>query len=101
MRERIKLLNDVLTIADFFFVDQLPPYDPNELIPQKGDREMALKALTKAREVLAGIPADQFNHAHARRRAARRRPGSEAESRPDVPAHPGRRLRQEKRAAAI
>jgi len=24
--------------ADFFFVDQLPPYDPAELIPQKGDR---------------------------------------------------------------
>ncbi len=57
VRERIKLLKDVLTVADFFFVDQLPPYDPNELIPQKGDREMALKALTKAREVLAGIPA--------------------------------------------
>jgi glutamyl-tRNA synthetase len=63
IRERIKLLNDVLTVADLFFVDQLPPFDPNELIPQKGDREMALKALQKAREVLAGIPVDQFNHA--------------------------------------
>ena len=28
IRERIKLLRDVLTAADFFFVDQLPPYDP-------------------------------------------------------------------------
>ncbi len=37
VRERIKLLKDVLTVADFFFVDQLPPYDPNELVPQKGD----------------------------------------------------------------
>src|SRR6266849_2604924 len=37
IRERIKLLRDVLTAADFFFVDQLPPYDPAELIPQKGD----------------------------------------------------------------
>src|SRR5581483_12145576 len=27
IRERIKLLRDVLTAADFFFVDQLPPYD--------------------------------------------------------------------------
>ena len=53
IRERIKLLRDVLTAADFFFVDQLPPYDPAELIPQKGDMAMALKVLARAREVLA------------------------------------------------
>ena len=52
IRERIKLLRDVLTAADFFFVDQLPPYDPAELIPQKGDAAMAKKVLEKAREVL-------------------------------------------------
>ena len=27
IQERIKLLRDVPTVADFFFVDQLPPYD--------------------------------------------------------------------------
>ncbi len=59
IRERIKLLRDVLTAADFFFVDQLPPYDPAELIPQKGDAAMALKVLAKAREVLAGT---EFKH---------------------------------------
>jgi glutamyl-tRNA synthetase len=59
VRERIKLLKDVLTVADFFFVDQLPPYDPAELVPQKGDAAMALKALKKAREVLA---ATEFKH---------------------------------------
>ena len=53
IRERIKLLRDVLTTADFFFVDQLPHYDPAELIPQKGDAAMALKVLTRVREVLA------------------------------------------------
>jgi glutamyl-tRNA synthetase len=53
IRERIRLLRDVLTAADFFFVDQLPPYDPAELIPQKGDNAMALKVLTRAREILA------------------------------------------------
>jgi len=47
IRERIKLLRDVLTAADFFFVDELPPYDPAELIPQKGDAAMALKVLTR------------------------------------------------------
>ncbi len=59
IRERIKLLRDVLTVADFFFVDQLPPYDPAELIPQKGDAAMALKVLKRAREVLAGV---EFKH---------------------------------------
>jgi glutamyl-tRNA synthetase len=59
IRERIKLLRDVLTAADFFFVDQLPPYDSAELIPQKGDAAMALKVLTRAREVLAQT---EFKH---------------------------------------
>jgi glutamyl-tRNA synthetase len=59
IRERIKLLRDVLTSADFFFVDQLPPYDPAELIPQKGDAAMAKKALEKARSVLPGV---EFKH---------------------------------------
>ncbi len=53
IRERIKLLRDVLTAADFFFLDQLPPYDAAELVPQKGDTAMALKVLARARDVLA------------------------------------------------
>jgi glutamyl-tRNA synthetase len=60
VRERIKLLGDVLTVADFFFVEQLPDYDSAELIPQKGDARMAQRVLKKAREVLAGV---EFEHA--------------------------------------
>lgn len=70
IRERIKFLRDVLTAADFFFVDELPPYDAAELIPQKGDAAMALKALQKAGEVLANV---EFKHDpldHALRAAA-------------------------------
>ena len=59
IRERIKLLRDVLTAADFFFVDHLPPYDPAELIPQKGDAAMAKNALEKAQ---AALPAVEFKH---------------------------------------
>jgi glutamyl-tRNA synthetase len=59
IRERIKLLRDVLTAADFFFVEELPPYDTALLIPQKGDLAMAKKALERAREVLAHA---DFNH---------------------------------------
>jgi glutamyl-tRNA synthetase len=59
IRERIKLLRDVLTVADFFFLDQLPPYDPAELIPQKGDAAMAQRVLSRAREVLSGV---EFRH---------------------------------------
>ena len=59
IRERMKLLRDVLTAADFFFVDQLSPYDPAELIPQKGDAAMALTVLKKASERLANT---EFAH---------------------------------------
>ena len=59
VRERIKLLRDVLTAADFFFVSELAPYDAAELIPQKGDAAMAQKALVRAREVLAST---EFKH---------------------------------------
>jgi len=70
IRERIQLLADVLTVADFFFVEQLLPYDPVELIPQKGDAAMAKKVLEKARVVLADV---EFQHDpldHALRAAA-------------------------------
>jgi len=59
IRERIKLLRDVLTAADFFFVKQLPPYDAAELIPQKGDAAMAHKVLERAHSVLANV---EFRH---------------------------------------
>ena len=59
IRERIKLLRDVLTAADFFFVEQLPPYEAAELIPQKGDAAMAQKVLRRAQEVLAEV---EFKH---------------------------------------
>jgi glutamyl-tRNA synthetase len=38
----------------------LPPYDPAELIPQKGDKPMALTVLLTAREILAEAV---FSHA--------------------------------------
>ena len=59
IQERIKLLSDAPAVADFFFLDELAPYDSGELIPQKGDRAMALAALEKA---LAVLPAVEFSH---------------------------------------
>ncbi|HKW99016.1 MAG TPA: glutamate--tRNA ligase [Bryobacteraceae bacterium] len=59
IQERIKLLRDVAGVADFFFLDELPPYDAAELIPQKGDRAMALRALERALEIL---PPVEFSH---------------------------------------
>ena len=52
VRERIKFLSDVATVADFFFLEELPPYDSAELIPPKGDSAMALAVLEQAREIL-------------------------------------------------
>jgi glutamyl-tRNA synthetase len=59
VRERIRLLREVLTVADFFFIRQLPRYDAAELVPQKGDAAMAKRVLDKAREVLAKV---EFTH---------------------------------------
>ena len=59
LQERIKLLGDVLTAGDFFLVRELPPYDTAELIPQKGDAAMALRALERGRAALCTAP---FTH---------------------------------------
>jgi glutamyl-tRNA synthetase len=48
IQERIKLLKDVLTVGDFFFIDELAPYDAGELIPKKGDAAMAKRVLEQA-----------------------------------------------------
>ena len=59
VQERIRLLNDVLQVADFFFATELAPYETTELIPKKGDLAMAARALEKALEVLPGA---DFTH---------------------------------------
>ena len=70
IRERITLLRDVLTVADFFFVDELSPYGPAELIPQKGDAALAAKVLHRAKEVLANVEFKHDTLDHALRAAA-------------------------------
>lgn len=52
IRERMTKLSDVATVADFFFLQELPPYDSAELIPKKADAHLALTALRSAQEVL-------------------------------------------------
>ncbi|QOY87219.1 glutamate--tRNA ligase [Paludibaculum fermentans] len=59
IQERIKTLNDAVGAADFFFVDELAPYDPAELTPQKGDAAMALRVLEAGRTALETA---EFNH---------------------------------------
>jgi len=59
IRERIRLLRDVLTVADFFFAAELAPYDASELIPKKGDAALALRVLERALQVLAQA---EFSH---------------------------------------
>jgi glutamyl-tRNA synthetase len=53
IRERIKLLRDAVSAADFFFLAELAPYDPADLIPQKGDAALAHRVLQQAEQVLA------------------------------------------------
>jgi glutamyl-tRNA synthetase len=53
IQERIRTLNEVVAVADFFLNEELAPYDPSELIPQKGDAAMAERVLDHAQGVLA------------------------------------------------
>jgi glutamyl-tRNA synthetase len=59
IQERIRLLHDVVTMGDFFFLDELAPYDSAELIPKKGDAALALRVLEKALETLKSA---EFSH---------------------------------------
>ena len=52
IRERMKYLRDAVSVADFFFVEELAPYDPADLIPQKGDAALAGRILRKASSVV-------------------------------------------------
>ena len=70
IRERIKLLRDAVSAADFFFLDELPSYDPAELIPQKGDAALARRVLDHAAQVLAETPFDHDSLDRALRQAA-------------------------------
>lgn len=61
IQERLVVLQDAAGWVDFFFVDELPPYDLDLLVPKK----MALKdipnILQKAQTILAGL--SNFTHA--------------------------------------
>jgi len=59
IQERIRLLRDVLTVGDFFFADELAPYDFAELIPKKGDAALAKKVLERAEVALRDA---EFTH---------------------------------------
>ena len=72
IRERIKLLGEAPAAADFFFLKELAPYDPAELIPPKGgDAAMALRVLRHAQEVLAKTAFDHDSLDQALREAAK------------------------------
>ena len=70
IRERIKLLRDAVPAADFFFLEHLPPYDPADLIPQKGDAVLARRVLEHAEQVLATTAFDHDSLEQALRQAA-------------------------------
>lgn len=70
IQERITTLSDAPAVANFFFLEELPPYDAAELVPAKGDAGMARIALEKAREALAAAGFTQAELEAALRSAA-------------------------------
>ena len=97
IRERIRLLRDVLTVADFFFAAELAPYETSELIPKKGDAALAMRVLERALDCWRAPNSPTT----AWKRPARRRRGTGDQSRPDVRAHPRGGVRPQDGAAAV
>ena len=65
------MLGEAVPAADFFFLNELAPYDPAELIPPKGgDAAMARRVLQCAQEVLATTTFDHDSLDQALRAAA-------------------------------
>jgi glutamyl-tRNA synthetase len=60
LRERLKVLPDVVQVADFFFQETLE-YDPALLVQKGTTTEQTQVALTAARERLATLPAFEHN----------------------------------------
>ena len=60
IQERLKRLDEAPGMVDFFFVEELPDYDPHLLIPKKMDAAGARVLLGQARAVLAEV--SPFTH---------------------------------------
>jgi glutamyl-tRNA synthetase len=60
IQERLKRLDEAPGTVDFFFVEELPDYDPHLLIPKKMDAAGARVLLGQARAVLAEV--SPFTH---------------------------------------
>jgi glutamyl-tRNA synthetase len=60
IRERMKRLDEAPGLVDFFFAEELPPYDLLLLVPQKMEAAGARALLHQARAALAEV--DPFTH---------------------------------------
>jgi glutamyl-tRNA synthetase len=61
VQERMKRLNEAPGVVDFFFVEELPDYDPGLLIPKKMDAASTFDLLGHARATLEAV--SPFTHA--------------------------------------
>lgn len=59
IQERLVLLSDAAEWVDLFFVEELPPYDVELLVPKKMTRDDVARVLQKAHEILANT---EFSH---------------------------------------
>ena len=98
IQERIKLLRDVVAAADFFFVEELPPYRPRGADSAEGRYGHGAHCTAPGR---GGAGGSRIHTRRSGERAARGCGGAQHQGRPDVPADPGGRLRTQERAAAV
>ncbi len=98
IQERMKLLRDVQTVADFFFAEQLPPVRQRRTHPQKGRRR---HGQIRPAESARSARHRRLHPRWARSRPPRRQRRIGHQGRPDVRARSRRRLRTQNRAPAL
>lgn len=55
LKDRMEKLSEAPDLMRFFFVDELEPYDPAQLVPKKTEPQVALDTLIAVRDALAAI----------------------------------------------
>ena len=69
VKDRLKLLPEVVELTDFFFTAEPEPYDPDLLIPRKTDPELVVRALEAALGLLEQADFDDETALDVRLRA--------------------------------
>ncbi len=78
VKDRARILTEVVEDTDFFFIEELPDYDPDSLIPRKDHPEEVEPALKRVVEIVETSDLDDEDNIQAQLRALAKELGLKA-----------------------